>query len=406
MPELTAPAPQPQRILPPFSVSKIKMCDTCRFSAYLKYCKKTDGEYNPVTNSGKICHWGLEQYGKHCRQNKVEQDIEFAKQVVSTMRGRLTIEEWASIEGSFILYLERLKFPVSDTIGVEWDVAVDNEWKPLGFNDPNAYFRAKIDYIWFPDPTTAEIWDYKTGFNVMGFGNPVTGFQLRSYGVLIKALFPEVKTVRLRLLYTRFQFDLKEKMSVDDLVDAKQYINDKIADISADTIYEARIQDHCRLCSYAGYCPPFQRYRSDLNFEKIETQAQAQAMATKIYTTEQTLKKHKREIKAYIKKVGTEIVVGKDLVYGCNVRKNKIINNTPGLIQYLLGLGKTPEEKQLIKNIVWSKLNMTKTDLEAILKDAKKYALLDDALDKYGTVNPSNTWGIIKVGSDEESDEE
>jgi CRISPR/Cas system-associated exonuclease Cas4 (RecB family) len=188
----------------PWSVSKYKTLNSCPLAFYLKYIIKVQDMEELVeavmqedsirTDVGKLAHEVLDhvitkEVGFHEAMDLAGYNKEQFKDHTHLIDPlEVSIREFSSRIASF-----KRKHDVEGILA-EDEVAVDKDWNPVDFSSRNAMFRSKIDLQILLTNKDRILMDHKLG------GNPDWGirnheFQLESYGTLVVAKYPEVKSL-------------------------------------------------------------------------------------------------------------------------------------------------------------------------------------------------------------------
>lgn len=385
-------------ITTPFSYSKINTCENCMYKASRVYIDRSVGEYDLMASVGTEFHSTMEDYAKQCLKAGIQSDQEIALEHIRALRGKLTVDEWDGIAGPASYFILNHQFP-KPPFYAERDMAFTRDWKPCGFEDPNAYVRAKID-LHSIHGKTAIIDDYKTGFKVKTIKSPSSLFQLRFYAMMLFLAYPEIEEIDIANHYIRF-YDLKVSSTVrrSEIPEFQEYVNDKILSIMTTTEFKPKIQDHCRVCNMSGTCPYFQKYIAEHSDFSLNTQNDAEILASKIFTTGIAMKKWKAQLKGYIKKHGKLIKLGRDMIYGPKVGTNKSINDHLGLAKFLIQEAKIPMAD------VWGRAEFSLDDVEKLLAQTGKQDILKTMHDRFITTSPRESWGPFEVGEHKEQNQ-
>lgn len=378
-------------IKPPFSFSRISACDTCRYKAYKKYVLKVEGEYDSMANVGSKFHRVMELYAKHCIEKSLTHDLDAIPVFLRKLEGSLSFEEWEGFRTAAEIFMFNDRFPQGNVVA-EWECGLDADWKPVKFDDPNAYVRSKLDLL-FISGNKAKIVDYKTGFKIQTIKNAETMFQLNFYALMVFLHFPEIEEIEVMNKYVRYHIPVWDTVKRSAIPKIQETINTKILDIMSDTEFLPKIQDHCRVCNLSGMCEYFQKYVAESSHIEIKNVSEAEILAKKIYATGIALKKWKVALKAFIKKHGAPVLLGeKDLVYGASAGRVKSVKDHIGAAKFLISQG-------LDKNKVWEMAGFDYKDLVNLLKVSGKADLIPFVTEKFVTISPREKWGPICVSA-------
>lgn len=122
----------------------------------------------------------------------------------------------------------------------EW--AVDEDWESCDYSNPGALMRGKVDLVYTDDVGTRHILDWKTGRVYDDH---------KKQGMAYVALDPEIRSKwRTQFVYIDLPVQTAQwNYTIDDRVDIKERLDNTIAAISADTVYEPTPSPGaCRFC--------------------------------------------------------------------------------------------------------------------------------------------------------------
>lgn len=116
----------------------------------------------------------------------------------------------------------------SNVIDSELSLAVDEDWKRVEWDSPNAWLRARIDRLEILDGWGALVWDLKTGHQI---DNPAESMQLKIYGAIVAAALPKVQGVTVELYYPRAGITRSYTLGPGDIDAGRRWISAISVDI-------------------------------------------------------------------------------------------------------------------------------------------------------------------------------
>lgn len=137
----------------------------------------------------------------------------------------------------------------------EMEIAVDKDWKPCRYDDPDAFVRGKIDRIDIDDEGNIKIVDYKSGYRITGIAD---SWQVKLYARLALAHFPEAATIDVELAFFRHRSLRSGRLGAPEMISAQDWIEaiGKDMEKAAKTgNYPARPGAACRGCAAFSICP-------------------------------------------------------------------------------------------------------------------------------------------------------
>ncbi len=266
--------------LAPWSVSKYKTLYKCPFQFFLRYILKLKistsmaaiTEDSVRTDIGKLAHDVLD--------HMMSKDIPFEEALAYSLetskedvRALITEVYWPMVldlktpTREFYARMQDLKrkYPVKE-FRVEGDIAVDHEWNIVDFNDPKAYFRAKLDLSILMENMDVILLDHKLG------GDPSWGlrnyeFQLDNYGALTMSAIPEAVSVTPGIHFIQ-AMDVKtnKKLSREHLISVVRsnldmHLYNAIDNVKQTGYFEAIKGTGCKYCDYRDLCVKYRKPR-------------------------------------------------------------------------------------------------------------------------------------------------
>lgn len=138
-------------------------------------------------------------------------------------------------------YIEELK---QHKAMPEFEVGFTRDWQSCDFKDKDVWLRGIFD-VFYVDGSTAYIADWKTG-KERDYEE-----QLRLYGVMVLAKYPEVQEVQLEIIY----IDLKKRVSYQtmhrgDFEQLKTWVIKRIQKIENDDVFAPHPSFGCKWCHF------------------------------------------------------------------------------------------------------------------------------------------------------------
>ncbi len=247
----------------PLSYSRAKTFEECpaKFAAEYLSGRRGGGIAESYLIVGNIVHECCDQYVKHLvvthqSSDFAQMDAIFEGVWESELRVGLPESSRSEVYNLCVMARERLVFvDISVVAGSELMLAVDKDWKPLGYDDPKAHVRGKIDRLDIDDEGNAKVVDYKSGHRIVGINE---SWQIKLYSRLVMAHFPDIKVVDVELDYIRHRSVRSGRLGPDEMEAAKEWIEavgrgiEKAAKTKS---YPAKVGQACRGCSAFNTCP-------------------------------------------------------------------------------------------------------------------------------------------------------
>jgi hypothetical protein len=173
------PLEAPLGLIPTTSFSSLSNFEKCPWHLYLTKIEKCPDVAGPAAQRGTEIHDKAENYitGKTI-------DDEIPKELVK-----------------FETLFKDMRSRYSDgAIHVEEDWGFTRDWEKTGYYAKDVWLRMKLDALDMESPTSAQVYDWKTGRK---FGNEVKhGQQALLYVIGTFALFPELEYIKSNMVYT------------------------------------------------------------------------------------------------------------------------------------------------------------------------------------------------------------
>jgi hypothetical protein len=148
------------------------------------------------------------------------------------------------------VYLEKLR---EANAVPEHPIALDKDWKPCEWDDPNRWWRGVLDLVVMA-PNEAIIVDWKTGQEY-----PDHRDQREIYAAAYHSVDPTVDYIRVIHTYIDKKQNTSTLFHRDDIPKLKANWEGRVAPMLADTLFVPNPGWHCRSCRFSknegGPCP-------------------------------------------------------------------------------------------------------------------------------------------------------
>lgn len=244
--------------------------------------------------------------------------------------------------------------------------------------------RSYIDRIVKRDDGTVEIWDYKTGKNLLSPTDKMFIFQMGLYQLAVQSKFKEFKNIELVMYFLRHEETVRYTMNPDELdllaMNLRNTINDTINSERLDS-FAPKEDYHCQWCEYHNICPA-KRHKKMLEESQSDEKLlfSAEQLKEKANTYLETdsqfkkLKKRLEEQKVELKDITRE--TGLKVLEGDKGQVKISLNNQESFVT------KTQNEKAFIDLVILCReLNLDSyfiPDTRSILKEVYQRKLLSD----------------------------
>jgi len=243
----------------PLSYSALALFDTCpQAFRFRKIDRLPSGGSIPL-QVGKASHDLVEQYLKDLVERGVPYDLDRLAELVIEVGAAVGGAAAKDFHEAIVPMVERLSFPVDrmQQVRIEEGYAFDEDWKPIAWNWPKAYFRARIDLSYL-EPGLLVVDDWKTDRKLPPQSEIESSLQLEAYALILSIAFPEVEEILIRLRYLRYGgAERKRKIARSELDDTRKKLDAKIRAIREERRFEATPSTLCSWCEYRNVCPAF-----------------------------------------------------------------------------------------------------------------------------------------------------
>ena len=331
-----------------YSFSKLENYASCPHAYKKIYLDRIPRAESEALVTGSTVHKVVADYLNRLILNGLQTDWEWAGKVDFLDVPNDVHEIWARFWNNFVLP------PGMEAPGVEKKLAFDRAWQPTGFFEPDAYFRAVVDFT-FRQGGLVVVQDWKTNRNI---SEVEKNLQTRIYGWAVRqVLYPDSQEILLRLHFLRYGAEREVLLTPDDLDTVPQELEAKIAVIEAEKHFDPTPGSFCGWCGVTAHCPVMAQALVPANVlypANHEDAVKAATLLLAIQTMDKALKDH---LKKYVQEFGP-VSVG-NLTYG----------PVPG-ISYDLDPQTVSEqllERGIDREIVWNAMNVSKSSINSAL---------------------------------------
>ena len=246
----------------PHSYSRVKNALTCP-AAYRYYLERQPtGVEAVILQEGSLFHAFAERYAKHCMDENQQTDIGTARHIARTafedMRaeyvarrehflGELDFER--VVDTLVMPFAESHLFDVANIAEVESLTAVDRSLAIVEWDSPEAWFRARLDLVVFPEPRTGKVIDYKAGFSP-----EADELQMEFYAWLMLSIYAHLDAVECELDFVRFNVQKSVTFTREQLPWLDEKLRGILDRVDAIEEFAAAPGIHCLHCHYRGVC--------------------------------------------------------------------------------------------------------------------------------------------------------
>jgi len=172
------PLEAPLGLIPTTSFSSLSNFEKCPYHVYLSKVEKCPDVSGPAALRGSEIHDKAENFIKGDGTDNVPKELLKFDSLFSDLRARYS----------------------DGDIHVEEDWAFTRDWEPTGWSEDNTWLRMKLDALDLESPTSAKVYDWKTG---QKFGNEVKhGQQALLYVISTFVKWPDLEFVEANMIYT------------------------------------------------------------------------------------------------------------------------------------------------------------------------------------------------------------
>jgi hypothetical protein len=215
----------------------------------------TEEPDNPYAVRGQEIHTAIAAYVRHLVETRQPSDYAHFETLLANGYMTEAVEILLTMKDSFIIDPEKV-------LGVEMHLAAGPQFEPveflsddqgreIDFRGPDYHYEGTLDYIQFTDATTAEIWDWKSFWQVIDADT----FQSKLYPLLLLLHYPHLQTVHFHLKFVRYGVARSVTYTREDIPKLKALAERErqrqIAmhkDAQAGTVFSAMPGAHCAYC--------------------------------------------------------------------------------------------------------------------------------------------------------------
>lgn len=169
-------------------------------------------------------------------------------QVIHKKAGCFVSGETRKLPAELDTFDEEFKYlrKIRKRVEIESEFAVDSKWQPTGWFDPDAWCRAKVDFLYTKDNGgTIEIIDVKTGRV-----NPNNEEQLQLYPAVLINYYPNAKRFNCAFWYVDHGIEDRKTYTRKEALAFQKKFDTGIKRMLADRIFKATPGNACRWCFY------------------------------------------------------------------------------------------------------------------------------------------------------------
>jgi len=211
---------------------------------------------------GSFMHSVLDSYTKHLVRTGRKSDYDEMESIFikawTSPRARAGIPQVLYDECHDLMVRTREGVVIEDpgrVVGSEIEIALREDLAKTAWLAKDVFLRMKIDRLELGPEWDALVWDYKTGHSIDALeGN----MQLRLYALGVKAILPEVRSMRAALYYPRMGATRECELVDGDAEKAHRWImgvSDEIERMRASGVWPATPGRACADCPVFEDCP-------------------------------------------------------------------------------------------------------------------------------------------------------
>jgi len=293
-----------------YSYSTIRLYRQCPLACQLKRDGMVEAHETQIMLHGHLAHRIYQVYTEWCVSKRRATDLDAARALSQTALelarteaerdGKtypLTDHDLEAVNRDLVEpYLKTHLVDLSAFGGAEMQIALTYGLTHTAWDSDDAWFRAVIDLLEFPEDGVARITDYKTGYNT-----DVDDLQLEVYAWVVMALYPGVHTVETVVDFVRFNVhtvETYERAPDFERIDTK--IREWTRRIEEDNVTAPTPGPHCLTCLYAHACDAKVEPRDG----DITTLAEAEKAVENLSLHEARLKREKDALRTWCREHG------------------------------------------------------------------------------------------------------
>ena len=226
-------------LVPRWSASTLKTYDTCPHQVFLDKVKREPQDEHPAAARGTALHDIAECFVQATWDN-----------IAETSKPHLA--DWeAKIFPKWKIQFEELRTAYENAeVEVEGEWAFDKDWKPTGWDAPDAWARMKLDVLHWQDEHSVKVIDYKSGKK---YGNEAAhSNQGLIYAIGTFMRHPEVQFVETNFWYLDHNLDNPQRYTREQAMLFLPRITDRATILTSDTLFKPKPSgSNCRWCAYS-----------------------------------------------------------------------------------------------------------------------------------------------------------
>jgi hypothetical protein len=379
--------------------SALEACKRCPFSVQKVYRDKLKGYIATSALRGTAVHNALEDYGRHCLENKCATDLDYWDSIIYKYAATVPSEVYQETLDILIDSREFINYKIlldAKIASIEERFYLDqdlNVYTPESGKEEEAYFSSAIDYYMIEeDETIANVFDFKTARKIFSATVLKTKLQKDYYPFLIFQAYPKVQTIRFYFEFARYGV-LTDPIIVTREEDWERLRKQLVADIEeyyqvvgTQEDLQARPSGFCQLCEVQGVCPSV---NNALAYDvKITDKDSAIECARQLKALEIKMKQVKESLNLYLE-FRSNIELSKTEGYGLQETNKESVYDVFHLVLDLEA-AKVPPGK------IFDALKMTKANYLKLIKPTKI------PKEKYLVSKPGTKTSFYDLGEDEE----
>jgi len=269
--------------MPPISYSRAALFEKCPLRFKAECIDKVPRPLGLPLLVGQYLHEVTDRYVKHLIATQQASDFGQMEVIFKDLWPKrptgipefLRAETWDVA----VRIREMTVLEIQQVVGSEVSISLTKDFLHTTWEAPNAFLRMKLDRLEIDQENNALIEDLKTGHGVEDVEDSM---QLKLYGLGVMVTVPQVKTVKVRLLYPRAGIRREVDLNKEDVEEARRWIlavGESIAALEAGGSAPATPGVGCADCPVFDTCPS---RRLAVPHRAPQTVAEAEAVAGRL----------------------------------------------------------------------------------------------------------------------------
>jgi hypothetical protein len=200
---------------------------------------------------GKAVHMIFEGIVK-LRMKNMPVDEQAVDSLFKTCVGPLAIPHIGEIVRMVKVFLTDFDINTATIAGIEEEVCLDEKGERTTWD--NAYVGGYLDMVQIKGDA-ARVIDYKTQWNILSREELDKHFQLTFYAVLLRKLYPHIKSFEVGIYYARHGFLAVSSRTPQQLDECEHQIELRIEQLNRLESFEPVAGEHCTICDAISICP-------------------------------------------------------------------------------------------------------------------------------------------------------